>query len=195
MAVPSPERVAADLARLINPGLRSPRADLLVLPDMAAVQAELGRGAQSVADAIETVVNRALAAMTAGPGGAGLPRLAADPVRALRAVLALRPGSERVKSKTRRVAAAQAMGLLSGDGWRAHHEKPLLLDLASVMCALDAGARDAVHLGRLPGPGSPGSTATSWISRVTGRPCSRPLPPWIWPSCTARPGATPTART
>ena len=49
----------------------------------------------------------------------------ADPVAALRAVLALRPGAERVKSKTRRFAAAQALGLLSGDGWRAHHEKAL----------------------------------------------------------------------
>ena len=69
------------------------------------------------------------------PGGASRPA-AADPVRALRAALALRPGSERVRSKTRRIAAANAMGLLSGDGWRAHHEKALLRDLADAICAL-----------------------------------------------------------
>ncbi|HLX51168.1 MAG TPA: hypothetical protein VKS82_22820, partial [Streptosporangiaceae bacterium] len=77
----------------------------------------------------------------AAPSTTGLPSpRAADPVKALRAALALRPGSERVKSKTRRTAAAQAMGLLSGDGWRAHHEKPLLHDLASAICVLDATA-------------------------------------------------------
>lgn len=134
-----PEPVAADLARLINPGLRSPRTRLDVLPTLAAVQAERDHGAISEADAIEAIVNRGLAAMTAAPSTTGLPSpRAADPVKALRAALALRPGSERVKSKTRRTAAAQAMGLLSGDGWRAHHEKPLLRDLASVICALDA---------------------------------------------------------
>jgi hypothetical protein len=89
--------------------------------------------------------------MSAPPGG-GLPRLVpADPVKALRAALALRPGSERVKSKTRRTAAAQAMGLLSGDGWRAHHEKALLHDLAGVICSLPASA-------------------------ATGRPASAPAP-------------------
>lgn len=126
MAAPDQELVAADLAMLISPGLRSPRTRLVALPSLLAVQAERDRGA-SQADAIETAVNRSLAAMAAGSHDAGLPRLAtADPVRALKAALALRPGSERVKSKTRRTAAAQAMGLLSGDGWRAHHEKPLL---------------------------------------------------------------------
>jgi hypothetical protein len=145
MAAPAPELVAADLARLINPGLRSPRAGLTVLPEMAVVQSELDQGARSVADAIEAVVNRGLAAMTAESPDAGRPRLAADPVQALRAALALRPGSERVKSRTRRIAAAHALGLLSGDGWRAHHEKPLLRDLANVICALDAGTCDAPH--------------------------------------------------
>jgi hypothetical protein len=134
----SPELVAADLAQLINPGLRSPRTHLEVLPTLAGVQAERVGGAATEADAIEAVVNHGLAAMTAAPSTTGLPSpRAADPVKALRAALALRPGSERVKSKTRRAAAAQAMGLLSGDGWRAHHEKPLLRDLAAVICALD----------------------------------------------------------
>lgn len=138
MPHPSPELVAADLAKLINPGLRSPRTRLAVLPGMRVVQAELAAGAASMADAIEAVVNKGLAAMTAPPDE-GMRRLAsADPVKALRAVLALRPGSERVKSKTRRTAAAQAMGLLSGDGWRAHHEKALLRDLAGVICTIDA---------------------------------------------------------
>jgi hypothetical protein len=137
MTDPTPEQVAADLAKLVNPGLRSPRAWLAVLPDMAVVQAELGSGASSVADAIEAAVIRGLTAMTALPSDEGLPRVAADPVKALRAALALRPGSERVKSKTRRTAAAQAMGLLSGDGWRAHHEKALLRDLAQVICTLN----------------------------------------------------------
>jgi hypothetical protein len=136
----SPELIAADLAKLINPGLRSPRTCLAVLPTMAAVQAELAHGAPSAADAIETLVNRGLAAMAAGTSDEGLPRPAADPVKALRVALALRPGSERVKSKTRRTAAAQAMGLLSGDGWRAHHEKGLLRDLADAICALDAAS-------------------------------------------------------
>jgi len=140
MAAPDQELVAADLARLINPGLRSPRTRLVALPCLLAVQAERHRGAPE-ADAIETVVNRGLAVMAAGSPDEGLPRLAtADPVRALKAALALRPGSERVKSKTRRTAAAQAMGLLSGDGWRAHHEKPLLRDLAAVICGLDSGS-------------------------------------------------------
>lgn len=138
MATPDQELVAADLAMLINPGLRSPRTHLVALPGLLAVQAERDRGA-SRADAIETAVNRGLAAMAAESQDEGLPRLAtADPVRALKAALALRPGSERVKSKTRRTAAAQAMGLLSGDGWRAHHEKPLLRDLAAVICGLDS---------------------------------------------------------
>jgi hypothetical protein len=142
MTSPAPDLVAADLAKLINPGLRSPRADLAVLPDLALVQADIRGGARSVADAIETVVNRGLAAMAAEPAGTRLPRLTADPVKALRAALALRPGSERVKSKTRRTAAAQALGLLSGDGWRAHHEKPLLRDLADVICALETDSGD-----------------------------------------------------
>src|SRR5262249_12998053 len=125
MPRPSAELVAADLAQLVNPGLRSPRAQLAVLPDMMIVQAELAGTTDSVADAIEAVVNKGLAAMSAPPGEGTLRPAAADPVKALRAALALRPGSERVKSKTRRTAAAQAMGLLSGDGWRAHHEKAL----------------------------------------------------------------------
>jgi hypothetical protein len=141
--------VAADLAKLITPGLRSPRLALSALADLAIVRAEMARGAGSAADAIEAVVNRGLDTMAGGPGGTGLPHPAAGPVMALRAALALRPGSERVKSGTRRAAAARAMGLLSADGWRAHHEKPLLRDLAAVICALE-----------LPGPGSdprPGS--------------------------------------
>lgn len=154
MTFPTPDLVAADLAKLINPGLRSPRTELAVLPDLALVQADTRGGARSLADAIETVVNLGLAAMTAEPSGAGLPRLAADPVRALRAALALRPGSERVKSKTRRTGAAQALGLLSGDGWRAHHEKPLLRDLASAICALEADSRDAAHRSGAAGPGA-----------------------------------------
>lgn len=81
-------------------------------------------------------MNRGLAAMTSGAVADGVSP-AADPVKALRVALALRPGSERVKSKTRRSAAAHAMGLLTGDGWRAHHEKGLLRDLADVICALD----------------------------------------------------------
>jgi len=153
MTHPGPELVTADLARLVNPGLRSPRTRLAVLPAMAVVQAELSRGVPSLADAIEVVVNRGLAAMTAPSSDEGMPRpAAADPVRALRAALALRPGSERVKSKTRRTAAAREMGLLSGDGWRAHHEKPLLRDLASMICALDAGPASTAHLGAPPDP-------------------------------------------
>jgi hypothetical protein len=155
MTSPTPDLIAADLARLINPGLRSPRADLAVLPNLALVQADIHGGARSVADAIETVVNRGLAAMAAESPDARLPRLAADPVKALRAALALRPGSERVKSKTRRTAAAQALGLLSGDGWRAHHEKALLRDLADAICALEADSGDAAHLdGGAPAPGA-----------------------------------------
>ncbi|HEY2578079.1 MAG TPA: hypothetical protein VGI74_17390 [Streptosporangiaceae bacterium] len=159
MTHPGPDLVAADLARLINPGLRSPRTHLTVLPSMTAVRAELQNGAASAADAIEAVVNRGLAAMTAAPANAGLPSpTAADPVKALRTALALRPGSERVKSKTRRTSAAQAMGLLSGDGWRAHHEKPLLRDLADVICALDAISGDAVSASGMPtrAQGDPG---------------------------------------
>jgi hypothetical protein len=91
--------------------------------------------------------------MGADPPGPGLPRLAADPVKALRAALALRPGSERIKSKTRRTAAAQALGLLSGDGWRAHHEKPLLRDLADAICSLEA---DSAGAWPLDGAGVPG---------------------------------------
>ncbi|HET9897901.1 MAG TPA: hypothetical protein VFQ44_23475 [Streptosporangiaceae bacterium] len=91
--------------------------------------------------------------MAAGSQDEGSPRLAtADPVRALKAVLALRPGSERVKSKTRRTAAAQAMGLLSGDGWRAHHEKALLADLAAVICGLDIGVPAMANTRSVPGP-------------------------------------------
>jgi hypothetical protein len=154
MTSPAPDLVAADLARLINPGLRSPRADLAVLPNLALVQADIHGGGRSVADAIEAVVNRGLAAMAAESPDARLPRLAADPVKALRAALALRPGSERVKSKTRRMAAAQALGLLSGDGWRAHHEKPLLRDLADAICALEADSGDVTHLDGAPAPGA-----------------------------------------
>jgi hypothetical protein len=143
MPEPSPDLVAADLAKLINPGLRSPRTQLEVLPDMMIVQAELAGGAASLADAIEAVVNKGMVAMSAS-SGEGMPRLAAaDPVKALRAALALRPGSERVKSSNRRTAAARAMGLLSGDGWRAHHEKALLHALAGVICSLDTSAPGA----------------------------------------------------
>src|SRR4029077_16751439 len=35
----SPELVAADLAKLINPGLRAPRTQLTVLPDMTIARA------------------------------------------------------------------------------------------------------------------------------------------------------------
>jgi hypothetical protein len=146
MTHPGPDQVAADLALLINPGLRSPRTRLGTLPSLAAVAAERDGGTATEADAIEAVVNRGLAAMTSAPTTTGLPSpRAADPVKALRAALALRPGSERVKSKTRRAAAAQAMGLLSGDGWRAHHEKPLLRDLAAVICAMEATSLAAAH--------------------------------------------------
>jgi hypothetical protein len=143
MTHPSPDLVTADLAKLINPGLRSPRACLVALPAMAIVQAEIMRGTHSQADAIEAVVTRGLAAMNSSSAGEGVPPRLADPVKALRAALALRPGSERVKSKTRRTAAAHAMGLLSGDGWRAHHEKPLLRDLATVICSMDAASATA----------------------------------------------------
>jgi hypothetical protein len=116
------------------------------------------------------VVNRGLTAMTAESPDAGLPRLAADPVKALRAALALRPGSERVKSKTRRTAAAQALGLLSGDGWRAHHEKPLLRDLADAICALEAESPDVTQPTGTVGPtgtAGPGA-AVSGIVRFYG---------------------------
>jgi hypothetical protein len=157
MSEPSPEQVAADLARLISPGLRSPRSCLTVLPAMAAVQAELARGAPSAADAVEIIVNRGLTAMTAGAADDRLRRSAADPVKALRAALALRPGSERIKSRTRRATAAHAMGLLSADGWRAHHEKALLRDLANVICAT-AVAPPETHRASPAGPppASPG---------------------------------------
>ncbi|MGQ0775949.1 MAG: hypothetical protein ACT4NY_16270 [Pseudonocardiales bacterium] len=142
MAQPAPDLIVADLAQLVTPGLRSPRADLVVLPHLAAVQHELAGGASSQADAIEKVVNRGLLAMAADTYENPTNRLA-DPVKALRAVLALRPGAERIKSKTRRLAAAQALGLLSGDGWRAHHEKALLLDLAKAIHALEVGSLTA----------------------------------------------------
>ncbi len=129
MAPPELDLIVADLAQLVTPGLRSPRAHLVALPRLVAVQHELAGGASSLADAIENVVNLGLQAMGTHTHENPTSRLA-DPVVALRAVLALRPGSERVKSKTRRFAAAQALGLLSSDGWRAHHEKALLLDLA-----------------------------------------------------------------
>jgi hypothetical protein len=155
MTAQAPDLVAADLAKLITPGLRSPRLALSALADLAIVRAEMARGTGSAADAIEAVINRGLDAMAGGPGRTGLPRPAAGPVTALRAALALRPGSERVKSRTRRTAAAQAMGLLSADGWRAHHEKPLLRDLAAVICALEPPGPDSD-----PRPGSsPGTGA------------------------------------
>lgn len=164
MLHPSSELVAADLAKLINPGLRSPRTQLTVLPHMMIVQAELAGGTASLADAIEAVVNKGLAAMSAQPGE-GMPRMAsADPVKALRAALALRPGSERVKSKTRRTAAAQAMGLLSGDGWRAHHEKALLHDLAGVICSLEASAPAVGRLASVPARSSTGSGIARFYS-------------------------------
>jgi hypothetical protein len=72
-------------------------------------------------------------------------------VKALRAALALRPGSDRVKSRTRRIAAAQAMGLLSGDGWRAHHEKALLRDLAVAICALPVNTPEMAYRRAAPG--------------------------------------------
>ena len=133
---PDPDLIAADLARLVTPGLRSLRVDLLTLPHLAVVGRELADGARSLPDAIEKVVNRGLSEMAGQTHDQPLNRFA-DPVKALRAALALRPGSERVKSKTRRLAAAEALGLLSGDGWRAHHEKGLLLELARVICALE----------------------------------------------------------
>lgn len=149
MGLPDPDRIAADLARLVTPGLRSPRVDLVVLPNLAVVGRELADGAHSLPDAIENVVNRGLLDMTAQTHDESANRFA-DPVKALRAVLALRPGSERVKSKTRRLAAAEALGLLSGDGWRAHHEKALLLELARVVLALEAQLigeeRNATHI-------------------------------------------------
>jgi hypothetical protein len=136
MAPPELDLIVADLAQLVTPGLRSPRAHLVALPHLAAVQHELAGGANSLADAIENVVNCGLQAMGTPMHENPTSRLA-DPVAALRAVLALRPGAERVKSKTRRFAAAQALGLLSGDGWRAHHEKALLLDLAKAIHAIE----------------------------------------------------------
>lgn len=155
MSDPSPELIAIELARLVNPGLRSPRTRLEALPAMPAVQAELSRGAPSIADAIEVVVNRALDAMTAPHDGAA--RAAADPARALRAALALRPGSEHVKSMTRRAAAARAMGLLSGDGWRAHHEKALLRDLAAIICSLNPATPETAHEKTIKVPGRDGA--------------------------------------
>ncbi|MGQ0715999.1 MAG: hypothetical protein ACT4NP_01570 [Pseudonocardiales bacterium] len=136
IAPPELDLIVADLAQLVTPGLRSPRAHLVALTHLAAVQHELAGGASSLADAVENVVNRGLQAMGTDAHENPTSRLA-DPVAALRAVLALRPGSERVKSKTRRFAAAQALGLLSGDGWRAHHEKALLLDLAKSIHAIE----------------------------------------------------------
>lgn len=130
-----PDLIVTDLAQLVTPGLRSPRACLRVLPHLAAVQHELAGGAHSIPDAIENVVNRGLQAMAATHEN-HTSRLA-DPVAALRAALALRPGAERVKSKTRRLAAAHALGLLSSDGWRAHHEKALLLDLARIIHSME----------------------------------------------------------
>lgn len=163
MPQPGPDLVAADLAKLINPGLRSPRTQPAVLPDMMIVQAELADGRASIADAIEAVVNKGLAAMSAPPGDR-MPRLAPDPVKALRTALALRPGSERVKSKTRRTAAAQAMGLLSGDGWRAHHEKALLHDLAGVICSLKASAPAVERPASALAPASSGSGIARFYS-------------------------------
>lgn len=136
MAAPEPELIANDLAQLVTPGLRSPRTELAVLPQLALVQRELADGASSLSDAIENVVNCGLLAMGAQSHENPANRLA-DPVKALRAVLALRPGTERIKSKTRRLAAARALGLLSGDGWRAHHEKALLLDLAKTIHSIE----------------------------------------------------------
>lgn len=136
MALPELDPIVADLAQLVTPGLRSPRAHLVALPHLVAVQRKLAGGAGSLADAIENVVNHGLEVMGSHRHENPTSRLA-DPVAALRAVLALRPGTERVKSKTRRFAAAQALGLLSGDGWRAHHEKALLHDLAKVIHAIE----------------------------------------------------------
>jgi hypothetical protein len=114
MQHPTPDLIAADLARLVTPGLRSPRANLATLPHLALVGRELADGAHSLPDAIENVVNRGLLNMAAQTHDESANRFA-DPVKALRAALALRPGSERVKSKTRRFAAAEALGLLSAD--------------------------------------------------------------------------------
>ncbi|MGH3885763.1 MAG: hypothetical protein ACRDSZ_04195 [Pseudonocardiaceae bacterium] len=136
MVLSEPDLIVADLAQLVTPGLRSSRTHLIALPHLAAVQHELANGASSLADAIENVVNRGLQAMATPTHDNPASRLA-DPVAALRAVLALRPGTERVKSKTRRLAAAQALGLLSSDGWRAHHEKALLLDLAKTIHSIE----------------------------------------------------------
>jgi hypothetical protein len=160
----SPELVAADLAKLINPGLRSPRTQLEVMPGMMIVQAELAGRTASLADAVEAVVNKGLAAMSGSPGER-MPRLvAADPVKALRAALALRPGSERVKSSNRRTAAAQAMGLLSGDGWRAHHEKALLHALAGVICSLETSATGAGRPAAVPTSAGAGSGIARFYS-------------------------------
>lgn len=137
LAPPELDLIVADLAQLVTPGLRSPRAHLVALPHLGAVQHKLAGGAGSLADAIENVVNCGLEAMETHTHENPTSRLA-DPVAALRAVLALRPGAERVKSKTRRFAAAQALGLLSGDGWRAHYERALLLDLAKAIHAIEA---------------------------------------------------------
>lgn len=144
MVSPDPELIAADLSQLVTPGLRSPRVVLVALPHLRVVQCELATGARSLADAVERVMNRGLDAMAAQTDDTTSTRLA-DPVRALRAVLALRPGTERVKSKTRRYAAAQAMGLLSGEGWRAHHEKGLLLDLAKILHSLESEPAEVDH--------------------------------------------------
>ncbi len=85
MASQGADLITADLAQLVTPGLRSPRADLVALPHLALVQRELASGAGSLADAIENVVNRGLLALAAHTHENPAYRLA-DPVKALRAV-------------------------------------------------------------------------------------------------------------
>jgi hypothetical protein len=50
------------------------------------------------------------------------------------------------------------MGLLSADGWRAHHEKALLRDLAHVICAIDVAPPEIADCASPAGPppASPG---------------------------------------
>lgn len=65
IAPPPPDLIATDLARLVTPGLRSHRVELVALPHLMVVQLELANGASSFPDAIENVVNRGLIAMGA----------------------------------------------------------------------------------------------------------------------------------
>jgi hypothetical protein len=121
----------------VMPGLRSRRAQLQVLPDLALVKRQLAIDTVlTIEDAIENVIKVALTQMRSSRGSDGR-TTSPDPAAALAKALALRPGSEMIVAKTRRQAAAEAMQLISSDGWRSHHEKPLLLDLARVICSLE----------------------------------------------------------